>query len=116
MRATAVLLVLAGAASVASFACDGGKQLADDWVNDDYCDCTDGSDEPRTGACHDGALLQCENKLHRPTQVIASRVNDGVCDCCDGSDEYATGVCSNDCVAAGAAARAEAAGGDAVSM
>ena len=39
----------------------------------------------------------------------ASRVNDLVCDCCDGSDEYATGVCSNDCVAAGAAARAEAA-------
>ena len=34
------------------FACD--KQLIPlSSVNDDYCDCADGSDEPRTGACPD---------------------------------------------------------------
>jgi len=59
-------------------------------VNDDFCDCADGSDEPGTGACAGlkGILFFCPNELSAPSYVYTSRVNDGVCDCCDGSDEW----------------------------
>lgn len=58
-------------------------------VNDDICDCPDGSDEPGTAACP-GNWFYCRNEGHIPGRLPASRVNDGVCDyeiCCDGSDE-----------------------------
>ena len=53
-------------------------------LNDDYCDCTDGTDEPSTSACVH-AYFVCSSG---GTRIPSSRVNDGVCDCCDGSDEY----------------------------
>ncbi len=83
-------------------------------VNDDYCDCADGSDEPGTAACQSGKFF-CSNageksseiKIHNytclthtkktiqnspghvPRVLQSSRVNDGICDCCDGADEWA---------------------------
>jgi protein kinase C substrate 80K-H len=70
-----------------------------DKVNDDYCDCPDGSDEPGTSACANGRFY-CENVGFEPHYIRSFKVNDGVCDydvCCDGTDEL-PGVCENKCM------------------
>lgn len=84
---------------------DGSKKFTKAQLNDDFCDCPDGSDEPGTSACPNGKFY-CKNKGHAPLVLFSSRVNDGICDCCDGSDEYDNKVkCPNTCWEAGKAAR-----------
>jgi protein kinase C substrate 80K-H len=89
MRLPLILVVLTtGSAAVGNFVCDEQRQtIPQSYVNDNYCDCQDGSDEPRTAACSNGRFL-CANKKYKSLHVFSSHVNDGVCDCCDGSDEY----------------------------
>lgn len=77
--------------------CDGDRELPSSKVNDDYCDCADGRDEPGTSACSEGRF-HCANRHHVATTLPSSLVGDGVCDCCDGSDE-AHGVCVDSCAA-----------------
>jgi len=69
---------------------DGNGVIPYSSLNDDYCDCADGSDEPGTPACQNSKFY-CENRGSKGHFIPSSRVNDGVCDydlCCDGSDEY----------------------------
>ena len=82
----AFIFQLSGGA--AAFTCgDGRKSLDDAKVNDDFCDCADGSDEPATPACSGtaggGVGFLCTNAGHVSKRVFSSRVNDGICDCCD---------------------------------
>ncbi|KAJ7895951.1 glucosidase II beta subunit-like-domain-containing protein [Mycena olivaceomarginata] len=67
---------------------DGSKEIPWDFVNDDACDCPDGSDEPGTSACPNSTFY-CQNAGHIGATIPSSRVNDGLCEpeCCDGSDE-----------------------------
>ena len=82
-----------------SFSCTDGSKIDASQINDDFCDCADGSDEPATAACSTaGGQFWCVNKGHHGKFLFSSFVNDGVCDCCDGSDEDGSLVqCSNRC-------------------
>ncbi|KAH6896412.1 endoplasmic reticulum protein [Coprinopsis sp. MPI-PUGE-AT-0042] len=86
---------------------DGSKEIAWSAVNDDFCDCRDGSDEPGTSACPN-TRFYCENAGHVGSFIPSSRVGDGLCEteCCDGSDEQ-PGVCPNRCREIGEAHRAK---------
>ncbi|CEP18764.1 hypothetical protein [Parasitella parasitica] len=86
---------------------DGSKVIPYSAVNDDYCDCADGSDEPGTSACP-SAYFYCANEGHIPAYIKSYAVNDGVCDeaCCDGSDENGDLIsCPNRCKQVGEAYR-----------
>lgn len=76
---------------------DGSHSIPKEFVNDDYCDCIDASDEPGTSACTNGRFY-CQNEGFISKLISSAWVNDGLCDCCDGSDEYNSSVvCQNTC-------------------
>lgn len=82
------------------FAClkNTDVKISMDQINDNYCDCPDGSDEPGTSACGNG-LFYCKGN----GEFISTEfVDDGICDydlCCDGSDEI-SGICVDKCAEA----------------
>jgi len=88
-----------------TFTCDGGRvTLTMAKINDQFCDCEDGADEPGTAACA-GNTFYCQNDGYRVIELFSSRVDDGICDCCDGSDEGFVTKCPNTCEVVGLAER-----------
>ncbi|CAG2165603.1 unnamed protein product [Oppiella nova] len=65
-----------------------GERIPYHYLNDDYCDCVDGSDEPSTNACPTNKFYCTTNSANSQHYISSAKVNDGICDCCDGSDEY----------------------------
>ncbi|EQC40429.1 hypothetical protein SDRG_02325 [Saprolegnia diclina VS20] len=97
------VLAMAAIAMAAQDACISAVSgdllpLVPELMNDDFCDCADGRDEPHTAACSHvlSAAHDCHNRGLLPMRIHTSQVGDGVCDCCDGSDE-AVGVCVDAC-------------------
>lgn len=85
---------------VGEFAClDKTQVIPSSSLNDDFCDCKDGSDEPGTSACENGRFF-CENVGSKPKTISSMFVDDGVCDCCDGTDEDREVGCRNTCLGA----------------
>eukprot|EP00929_Paragymnodinium_shiwhaense_P056929 TRINITY_DN28495_c0_g1_i4.p1 TRINITY_DN28495_c0_g1~~TRINITY_DN28495_c0_g1_i4.p1 ORF type:complete len:716 (-),score=152.37 TRINITY_DN28495_c0_g1_i4:105-2252(-) len=99
----------AAASSSSLFRCfDSSLEVPVSSVNDNYCDCADGSDEPGTAACAglSSGRFYCRNQRSSPKILYSSRVGDGICDCCDGSDE-GPAACNDTCDAEEAAAKAD---------
>lgn len=92
-----------------NFNCDG-RDLASDFINNNYCDCEDGSDEPGTSACAHlpNSQFYCTNTGHRGRYIPSSQVDDGICDCCSGEDEVG-GACLDSCKVEAEAAHTAAA-------
>ena len=81
---------------------DGSKSIEWSAVNDDFCDCADGSDEPGTSGVHcwkrvvsfghagtsacPNSQFYCVNEGHIGSYLPSTRVNDGLC----GASHYAT--------------------------
>jgi protein kinase C substrate 80K-H len=94
-----------------TFACaDGSRLIPLARVNDDNCDCADGSDERGTAACahlSSAPAFVCLNPGYLSERIPTSRVADGICDCCDGADERdAPTKCPNTCASRRASAEA----------
>ncbi|CAF4817288.1 unnamed protein product [Pieris macdunnoughi] len=66
-----------------------GQYVPFENVNDDFCDCDDGTDEPSTSACPMGTFY-CDTQFPKSSinSIPSGKLNDGICDCCDGSDEW----------------------------
>ena len=82
--------------NILSMQCDQNKVIPFSSLNDGYCDCMDGTDEPGTSACTN-SIFYCVNAGYKLIKIPSSRVDDGICDCCDGSDEGNIKACSNTC-------------------
>eukprot|EP01041_Mallomonas_annulata_P004850 gene4850-9668_t len=93
--------------SAETFICDSGSvHLNRSQINDNFCDCQDGTDESGTSACISGHF-HCINRGYKIVKIPSSRVDDGLCDCCDGSDEGYLTKCPNTCESVASSEKAQ---------
>ncbi|KAJ7562957.1 hypothetical protein O6H91_03G090200 [Diphasiastrum complanatum] len=57
---------------------DNSKSFLRERLNDNFCDCTDGTDEPGTSACPESRFY-CKSAESGTENLFSSRVNDGIC-------------------------------------
>jgi hypothetical protein len=65
VAAAVVAAAVAADAPDVDFVCDGWREVSRLHVNDDYCDCDDGSDETATSACAHTSVAVRAAALHR---------------------------------------------------
>lgn len=81
-----------------TWTCDENRIIPIKYVNDNFCDCEDGTDEFLTSACPNG-YIYCVNPhnitgyynyfvIFSFTKIGSSKYHDGICDCCDGRYYY----------------------------
>lgn len=76
---------------------NSNQRISNKNLNDNFCDCVDGTDEPGTSACMFSKFVcTYQNEILENKEIPSSNVDDGICDCCDGSDEINT-KCPNNC-------------------
>ncbi|CAD6949478.1 unnamed protein product [Tilletia laevis] len=96
---------------------NSSQEIRHSAINNNFCDCEDGTDEPGTSACTQSRFY-CANEGHIPAYILSSRVSDSVCDpeCCDGSDEADNPHkdCPNVCAKVGKAHREKATKAEAI--
>ena len=68
-----------------SITCADGTTMG--LLDDNYCDCDDGRDEPNTSACSNVLVQKHTFRCKDGNMIYTSRVKDGVYDCPDQTDE-----------------------------
>lgn len=70
-----LLMALGKASEICEFfmCADQSASIPSSFVNDNFCDCPDGSDETRTSACKNKLFTCPEKKIH------SNWVHDGIC-------------------------------------
>ena len=70
------------------FYCSNGDKIPHSKINDNYCDCPNGLDEPGTNACLNN-VFYCSvgNTTNDKYSIPSTMVLDSIKDCDDGSDE-----------------------------
>ena len=96
MKLIYIVFILQFIINTFAFKCPNTEiTIPEEYVNDGYCDCPDGADEWKTGAC-DGSSFTCRNEGYFMKNIPSEKYRDNICDCCDGSDER-PGLCPNNC-------------------